>query len=623
VARCMCETLQAAGIEVWFDQSELRGGDQWDAKIKKQIRDCVLFMPVISAATQARAEGYFRREWKLAVERTQDMADHVAFLLPVVLDDTKDRDAHVPEAFFKVQWTRLPGGEMPSAFVERVRALLGGGAGVGRDEGVASPARRATHGTVGRHRVSAAAWGVTAVATALLATGYFWSQRTAGPAPSLPLQATAGTRPPITEKSAPLSPARVLIAKARVLYEPWDLAAQDDFKQAEEFLSRALALDPSDGEAWTAQAMVSVGHVVSGLDTTTARRNDARKQADRAVKLAPASDHALFAQAFAMRVDPSTLPEAIRLLRELVGRNPRDKFMLRVLGAALGRAAETEEEGIEFVRRAAALPGGDPIAEYIYSWVIVARHPERAGEAIAALDRSLALAPSFGTAHAYKIGLLLGLLGDPPAARDALANAPPAVSREDRVAAVVVKVWFALDQPEQVLRALGPTSAYLATNAFNGPTAYLKGLAHRRAGRVPAAQTEWRVALRAVQLRLEAEPTATRELLWKARLLALLGERTEAETAFKLYLQFAGSSRGGSALLDEMDVRVLLGQREDVLQDLSRWVASRSPNTWRMAALVLFSPELDPLGDDPAFPALAEKARAYYAELRAGAPEKK
>jgi hypothetical protein len=97
-----------------------------DAEIRKQIRECSLFMPVISANTQARAEGYFRREWKLAVERTHDMADHVTFLVPVVLDDTRDREAHVPEAFLKVQWTRLPGGETPPAFAERVRKLLGG-----------------------------------------------------------------------------------------------------------------------------------------------------------------------------------------------------------------------------------------------------------------------------------------------------------------------------------------------------------------------------------------------------------------------------------------------------------------------------------------------------------------
>src|SRR4051812_45790588 len=36
-ARRICEALRAAGIEVWFDQSELTGGDAWDAKIRGQI----------------------------------------------------------------------------------------------------------------------------------------------------------------------------------------------------------------------------------------------------------------------------------------------------------------------------------------------------------------------------------------------------------------------------------------------------------------------------------------------------------------------------------------------------------------------------------------------------------
>jgi TolB-like protein/tetratricopeptide (TPR) repeat protein len=85
-----------------------------------------LFVPVISASTQARAEGYFRREWKLAVERTHDMADHVAFLLPVVIDGTKDAEAFVPEKFREVQWTRLSGGETSTAFCVRVQHLLDG-----------------------------------------------------------------------------------------------------------------------------------------------------------------------------------------------------------------------------------------------------------------------------------------------------------------------------------------------------------------------------------------------------------------------------------------------------------------------------------------------------------------
>jgi hypothetical protein len=33
VARRICDVLRAARVEVWFDQSELRGGDAWDASI--------------------------------------------------------------------------------------------------------------------------------------------------------------------------------------------------------------------------------------------------------------------------------------------------------------------------------------------------------------------------------------------------------------------------------------------------------------------------------------------------------------------------------------------------------------------------------------------------------------
>jgi len=123
-AQKICEALRAAGIEVWFDRSELRGGDAWDRQIRKQIHECALFVPVISVHSDARHEGYFRREWRLAVERAGDMAEDVAFLLPVVIDNTPDAIARVPDRFREVQWSRLPGGEAPPAFVERVQRLL-------------------------------------------------------------------------------------------------------------------------------------------------------------------------------------------------------------------------------------------------------------------------------------------------------------------------------------------------------------------------------------------------------------------------------------------------------------------------------------------------------------------
>src|SRR5262252_7675212 len=123
-AECIATALRSAGIQVWLDKSELRGGDAWDRQIRQQIHECALFVAIVSAHTDARKEGYFRREWKLAVERTADMADDVPFLLPVVIDATKDATARVPDHFRAVQWSHLPEGAPSAAFIERVRRLL-------------------------------------------------------------------------------------------------------------------------------------------------------------------------------------------------------------------------------------------------------------------------------------------------------------------------------------------------------------------------------------------------------------------------------------------------------------------------------------------------------------------
>jgi uncharacterized protein YfaA (DUF2138 family) len=59
-AQRISDALRTAGLNVWFDQSDLRGGEVWDAAIRKQVKDCTLFMPLISAHAEARSEGYFR-----------------------------------------------------------------------------------------------------------------------------------------------------------------------------------------------------------------------------------------------------------------------------------------------------------------------------------------------------------------------------------------------------------------------------------------------------------------------------------------------------------------------------------------------------------------------------------
>jgi TolB-like protein len=136
----ICDALRGVGVDVWFDQTALRGGDAWDASIRRQIKECALFVPIISANTQTREEGYFRREWNLAVNRMLDMADDRTFLLPVVIDATIDVNARVPERFRDVQWTHLHAGATPAAFAERVSRLLSGEAAAPS----ATPQRAAT-----------------------------------------------------------------------------------------------------------------------------------------------------------------------------------------------------------------------------------------------------------------------------------------------------------------------------------------------------------------------------------------------------------------------------------------------------------------------------------------------
>ena len=123
-ARRLCEALRAGGIEVWFDQSELRGGDVWDAAIRRQVKSCSLFIPIISKSSHSRAEGYFRLEWKLAIDRSHLIAPHLPFLLPIVIDDTSEIDDRLPERFRDVQWIRAPQGEPPAGFAQHVESLL-------------------------------------------------------------------------------------------------------------------------------------------------------------------------------------------------------------------------------------------------------------------------------------------------------------------------------------------------------------------------------------------------------------------------------------------------------------------------------------------------------------------
>lgn len=116
--------LDAAGITTWFDLDRLEGGDDYDRKIQRNIARCSYFIPVVSATTERRLEGYFRREWSYAIDRSRNIAEGALFVLPVCIDDTRAIDAHVPDKFKALHITQLPGGEVTPEFARHLLNFL-------------------------------------------------------------------------------------------------------------------------------------------------------------------------------------------------------------------------------------------------------------------------------------------------------------------------------------------------------------------------------------------------------------------------------------------------------------------------------------------------------------------
>ena len=284
-ARCICEALRAAGVEVWFDQDALVGGDAWDGKIRGQIASCALFVPVISAATQARREGYFRLEWKLAAQRTHMIADGTPFLLPVVIDATRDAEALVPGEFKAVQWTRLAQSEGSAAFCARVKKLLE----TNHAESVAA-ASAVPHVELARARRRSRPWIVPAflglVAVVAVAVWQPW------------LKPEAFATRPNSNASGEGASNKVtpLIARARdLLHTP--ARARLELETADQVCRQAVALDELSAPAWALWAQVDSWLVYFNFDNSLQRRESARAKAEKAVQLAPAAFESKLAQA--------------------------------------------------------------------------------------------------------------------------------------------------------------------------------------------------------------------------------------------------------------------------------------------------------------------------------------
>ena len=599
-AKRICDALRAAGVEVWFDQSELVGGDQWDAKIRGQIGSCALFMPVVSASTQARREGYFRIEWRLAAQRTHGMADGTAFLMPVVIDATRDADALVPVEFKGVQWTKLPAGETTAAFVGRVKKLLGGDVA-----GVADPGPAATRPAAARHPLGGWKWWmVFPIFGMTMALFLVLKEKThdATPPPAAPAAPANPVAPAVSE-------ARQLAAKARAMSLEKYNSSADDYAAAEGLIKRALELDPNDGEIWAVSSQFNTAIRTRGFDHDPARREAARSQAERALSLAPDSIEGRYALARWQRDNDPDPAVAERTFKEVLARAPDHGGALGSLGTLYQRTGRYQES-IALFERMAAQPEWKPLARYTEFLAHFSR--SKFPEAEQCIRESVALAPSANSVAGLAM-LLMTARGDAVGAVAALAAVPAAYRNEHRVVWVTAFAQLAAHQPDDALRTLDRMSAdYIQDNWFTGPKAYWVGRAHAQAGRPEAARLAFESGLELVTARLKGQPGSYTLHLGHAELLAWLGRTDEALAEMRVLTELR-QPNNDLWITSRALVFAVLGRADEALPLLRELVLNRADKDWGWPltpALLRIDPLWDKIRGDARFQKLLAEAEA-------------
>jgi tetratricopeptide (TPR) repeat protein len=587
-AKRICEALRSSGVEVWFDQNELVGGDQWDGKIRGQISSCALFVPIISANTQARLEGYFRLEWKLAAQRTHMMSERTAFLLPVIIDATREAEADVPGEFRSVQFTKLPGGETPPVFCARLKALLEREQGphAGRP---AAPTRGT--GTFLPDKTRHVRF-VSVVISLVVVASVAWWQPWKGRAPSVGPAPTA------------LTPAAELREKVQALISRPN-GTREDLDTATSLMEQVVRLEPTSAATWVEWVWLDLAFIDSNGDRSPSRMSAARDHLAQAEGLASDDYEVRLARAAVlMHMDnwnPEMNAEAEPQLRALLRERPDDGHTLLLLSWSLNSQGRLDEQ-LQLLDRAARLPAF--AAQANLNRMAALFYGRRFDEAELIYSKMPPQSRPID-ASVMEAAILCFWRGDLESAGQVLDGLPPSTMVDEAPGCMAFWVHFEKRDYDRALASIRRIPHdYIECPMFTGPNSFLAGLALAHSGRTEAAQAEWRLALQIVEQRLLASPNNQALLAFKIRLLAGLGEQAEAERLWRTARELYPSDQIGWGAV----IAVNLGLPEQAMDLLAAEL--KNPTWVSNAAFLRLDPQLDPLRSLPRFKAMLAASEA-------------
>jgi len=659
-ARRICDALRAAGVEVWFDQSELRGGDVWDHQIRKQILDCALFIPIISSNTASRREGYFRLEWDLADHRSHRIARDQALIVPICLDSTPGTGTDVPESFLRVQWTRLPGGETPPEFVAGIKRLLSPDSPpTARLPADGASSASPFLATTGRSRPLRRALPAGVAVLVLAALAYLLINKPWNSKPTAPVTTSSATSSPEPAPTAFTPPPHSIAVlpflnmsgekdqeyfSDGLTEEILNALAQSGELQVSARTS-SFAFKGKDTDLATIAHKLNVGSVLEGSVRRSGHTIRVTAQLNNAVTGFHLWSHtydrdlsdvlklqAEIANAVAAALKVTLLGDVVAKVEVGGTRNPL-AFDAYLRGLRLTRAATNEREAGAALDEYAEAIRLDPtfarahaarslaLSETLYQFGTLAQHRQSAEKARVDAERAITLAPGLGLAHTalskYLQAWALDYNGESEEAERALALAPgdatvlfeysqhAAYMGHSDAAIDTAKKGVALDPLNPLShRALGDALRY-ARRYNDAIAAYQESIAvdpgpadaYARRGLTYYSLGSYQMA----QSSCEMKPDHWESWLCLALTFEKLGRRLESDAQIKRLTEWPDNLLAYQLA----EVYAQRGDRTRALEWLDTAMRVRDPGFRRLKT----DPLMDPLRNEPRFQAVMRELR--------------
>src|SRR5262245_50610361 len=401
-------------------------------------------------------------------------------------------------------------------------------------------------------------------------------------------------------------------AKSLLLTAGFSATNDPDLRKAIELLDEAVKRDPSFFDAYCQLAYAhEYVYAITGFDHTPARLALAEAAMQAATRLRPDAGETHLARAqylyFGRRDYAGALAELERARRAL----PNDPRLFELIGYILRRRGD-QEEGLRNLQRAAEL---DPRNLYTLQQIALSyQFLGRYGEAIAALDRALAIVPDNAETRTARGLFYLCWKADTRPLHQTidaiLAQGPNAI-------ASAADTWFfcalAEHDPaaaERALVALGDNPCWNYDNPITLSHSFGEGLLARMTKDQARARTAFEAARAQQEKIVQAQPDYAPTLCVLGLIDAALGRKDlaldEGRRAIALTPVEKDVVNGGFVLQYFAITAAWAGDKELALQQLEAGL--RAPVASLMVsygALKLF-PVWDPLRGDPGFEKIVE-----------------